>query len=117
MLTNGDREGRIFLFRHHTNNGLYFLHTIKHDISITEVPEYAEMRHNLVTILYRTDDVTSLAKCVFLMEYCGAVRLFLSFPRVNYDFLTYQYIQDRVIPMLVKKVPHGYPCEISVTYR
>ena len=28
MMTNSDREGRIFLSHPHTNNGLFFLHTI-----------------------------------------------------------------------------------------
>ena len=32
MMTNGDPEGRIFLSHPHTNNGLFFLLTIKYRI-------------------------------------------------------------------------------------
>ena len=30
VMTNGDREGRIFLSHPHTNNGLFFLLTAEH---------------------------------------------------------------------------------------
>ena len=53
MMTNGDRKGRIFLSHPHTNNGFFFLLTIKYRIlclkkRLPEVPEYAEMRHDMM---------------------------------------------------------------------
>ena len=55
MMTNGDREGRIFLYYPHTNNEFFFLLTIafiylfqnKHP----EVPEYAKMQFHMMTLL------------------------------------------------------------------
>ena len=34
MMTNGDRNGRIYLSNPHTNIGFFFLHTIKYSIFI-----------------------------------------------------------------------------------
>ena len=34
LMTNGDYEGGIFLSYPHTNNGLFFLHTIKYSIFV-----------------------------------------------------------------------------------
>ena len=51
VMTNGDREGRIFLSHPHTNNGFSFLHTIIYMVFIfkkkkfAEASEYAGMRH------------------------------------------------------------------------
>ena len=55
MMTNGDHEERIFLSHPHTINGFIFLPTIKCRIlclkRFTENPEYAEMRHDMMTSL------------------------------------------------------------------
>ena len=57
MMTNGDHERRMFLIHPHTYN-FFFLarHLIPHfnkkNIKrFPEVPEYAEMRHNMMTSL------------------------------------------------------------------
>ena len=79
MMTNGDREGRIFLSHPHTNNGFFFLLTTKYLIlywktsikRLPENPEYAEMR--LCGVIFHYNDVT---------ERIAAVR-FLSFPRAG----------------------------------
>ena len=73
-MTNGDGEGRIFPFHPHTNNGFFFLLTIKYHIftlnkKFSQAPEYAGM-----TSLRRNDDVTCFLRVT--------VR-FLSFPRVR----------------------------------
>ena len=54
VMTNGEPRGRIFRSHPRMNNGFFFLLTIKYRIflfknGITEVPEYAEMRHIMVT--------------------------------------------------------------------
>ena len=54
VMTNGDPKGLIFVSHPHTNNGLFFLHTIKYRIlcltkRLPEVPEYDEMRHDTMT--------------------------------------------------------------------
>ena len=55
VMTNGDHEGQIFLSHPHTNNGFFFLLTIKYRIlclkMLLEVPEYAHLRHDMVTSL------------------------------------------------------------------
>ena len=57
MMTNSDPEGLIFLSHPHTNNGFFLLPTIKYRILcfkkdlLLEVPEYAEMRHNMMASL------------------------------------------------------------------
>ena len=56
MMTNGDCEGQIFLSHPHKNNGFFFLLTIKYLIlcqkkRLQEVPEYAGMRHDMMTSL------------------------------------------------------------------
>ena len=54
MMTNGDPEGRIFLSHPHTNNGFFFLLAIKYLILclkvLPEVPECAEMQHDMMTL-------------------------------------------------------------------
>ena len=53
VMTNGDREGQIFLSHPHTNNGSFFLLTKNTSFytgkiwkkRLPENPEYAEMRH------------------------------------------------------------------------
>ena len=54
-MTNGDREGQTFLPHPHTKNGLFFFLTIKSRIECLKrrpkVPEYAEMRHDMMTSL------------------------------------------------------------------
>ena len=57
MMTDGDREGQIFLSQPHTNNGLFLLFTTKYCIlylknikSLPESPEFAEMRHGDVIL-------------------------------------------------------------------
>ena len=69
MMTNGDPEGRIFLFYPHTNNGLFFLLTsvfmylfihvfiylfiylIIYLKKTEKVPEYAKMQLHRMTLL------------------------------------------------------------------
>ena len=52
VMTNGDREGRIFLSHPQTNNILFYLLTIKYRIlRLREVPDYVEMQHNMMTSL------------------------------------------------------------------
>ena len=64
MMTNSDPEGRIFQSHSHTNNGFFFLPTIKYHIlcfkkdPLLEVPEHAEMRHNKMASLLHNNDVT-----------------------------------------------------------
>ena len=52
MMTNGDPEGRMFLYHAHMNNECFILLTIKYRISylkmLPDVPEYAEMRHDMM---------------------------------------------------------------------
>ena len=54
-MTNGDPEGRIFLSHPHTNNGFFFLLAIKYLILclkvLPEVPECAEMQHDMMITL------------------------------------------------------------------
>ena len=53
MMTNGNREGRIFLSYAHTNNGVFFLLTTGFIYlfiylflnKLPEVPEYAKMQY------------------------------------------------------------------------
>ena len=52
MMTNGDPEGRILMSHPHTNNGLFLLLTIKDP----EVPEYAEIRHDMNIKITSLDD-------------------------------------------------------------
>ena len=62
-MTNGDREGRIFLSNPHTNNGFFFSLTIKYLFlywkktwkRLPENPEYAQMRHGdvILTLQWR----------------------------------------------------------------
>ena len=49
MMTNGDHEGRRFLSHPQTHDRFFFLLTIKCRFFILKNPEYAEMRHNLIT--------------------------------------------------------------------
>ena len=55
VMTNGIPEGQIFLSHPHTNDGFFFLLTIKYRIlclkRVLEDPEYAEMRQGMVTSL------------------------------------------------------------------
>ena len=55
MMTNGDPEGRIFLYHPHTNNVFFFLPTIKYRIlclkRFSKVSEYAEVRHDMMPSL------------------------------------------------------------------
>ena len=51
MLTNGDPEGRIFLFYPHTNNGFLFLLTTIFLNKLPEVPEYVKMQFHMMTLL------------------------------------------------------------------
>ena len=52
VMTNGDPEGRIFLFHSHTINGFFFLLTIRYRILWhPEVPKYVEMQHVMITSL------------------------------------------------------------------
>ena len=58
-MTNGDREGRIFLSNPHTNNGFFFLLTTVFIYlfiyslynTLPEIPEYANMQFHLMTLL------------------------------------------------------------------
>ena len=63
MMTNGDPEGQIFLYHAHMNNECFFLLTIIYQIlclkMLPDVPEYAEMRHDMMMSIYHTNDVTS----------------------------------------------------------
>ena len=57
MMTNGDREGRIFLSYTHTNNGFFFLLTTVFIylfflfIYFPVVPEYAKIQFHMMTLL------------------------------------------------------------------
>ena len=56
VMTNGDREGWIFLSHLHMHNEFFVLLTIKYSIfelkkKLPEVPEYAEMQHDTMTSL------------------------------------------------------------------
>ena len=56
MKTNGDPEGLILQSHPYTNYGFFFLLTIKYlnfmfKKGLLEVPEYAEMRHVMMTSL------------------------------------------------------------------
>ena len=53
MMTNGDPEGRIFLFYPHTKNGFFFLLSIFFSFQnkLLKVPEYAEMRYDVMASL------------------------------------------------------------------
>ena len=56
VMTNLDQEGQIFQSNLLRNNGFFFLLTIKYHIlcfkkGLPEVPEYAEMRHDMMTSL------------------------------------------------------------------
>ena len=62
VMTNGDREGQIFLSHPHTNNGFSFLLSTKYLIlywktgkRLPENPEYAEMQHGdvILTLQWR----------------------------------------------------------------
>ena len=63
MMTNGDREGRIFLSCPHTNNGfffllttvfiylfIYFLFIYLFENKLPEVPEYAKVQFQMMTL-------------------------------------------------------------------
>ena len=77
MMTNGDSEEQIFLSHPHTNNGFYFLLTIKYCIfcfyalyfmlykMLPEVPEYVRCDNVMVSFLLHTCsyDVTCLRMC------------------------------------------------------
>ena len=60
MMTNGDLEGKIAIQSSHFYCclSLYFKFTFKNRLS--DVPEYAEMRHNMLTSLnhYSLDKIT-----------------------------------------------------------
>ena len=78
-MTNGDREGHIFLSHPQIKNGLFFLLTIKYHIFILkkmfpEICGYAEMR-----ISRRRHFNITMTSLVFQRE----VVRFLSFPRVG----------------------------------
>ena len=53
MMTNGESEGRTFLSHPRTNNGFLYLFTFKYRIlclkKLLKFPEYAEMRHVMMT--------------------------------------------------------------------
>ena len=50
MMTNGDPEGRVFLFYPHMNNGFYFLlTTVIFYLKLPEVPEYANIQFHMMT--------------------------------------------------------------------
>ena len=49
-MKNGDPEGLIFLSHPHTNNGLFFLLTIKYSIFIFETHEKGFHYHKACTI-------------------------------------------------------------------
>ena len=59
MMTNGDREGRIFLSYPHMNIGFFFLLTTVFiylfiylfQNNLAEVPEYAKMQFHMMTLL------------------------------------------------------------------
>ena len=48
VMTNGDRERRLFLSHPHMHTKFVFLLTLKYHILLPEVPEYGEMRHDSV---------------------------------------------------------------------
>ena len=60
MMTNGDREGQIFLFYPHMNNGFFFLHTAVFYLKnkLPEVPEYAKMQFHRMPSHKHNNDVT-----------------------------------------------------------
>ena len=62
VMTNDDPEGQIFLCDPHTNYGFTFLLNIKYHIlclnSLPEVPEYADMQHDMMTLFKHNNDVT-----------------------------------------------------------
>ena len=62
MMTNGDREGWIFLSHPHMNNGFFFFLTIKYHIlkRFKEVPEYAEIRYDMMTPLKQWRHLTTM---------------------------------------------------------
>ena len=55
VMTNGDPEGRIFLFHPHTNNGFFFLLTTVFiylfQTKISGVLKYAKMQFHMMTLL------------------------------------------------------------------
>ena len=64
MMTNGDREGQIFLSHPHTNNGLFFLLTTKYRILYWKHMKKGfdkilnSPRCDMVTLLELYNDVT-----------------------------------------------------------
>ena len=52
-MTNGDPEGRIFLYYPHTNNEFFVLLTTAFCLKnkLPEVPEYAEIQFHMMTSL------------------------------------------------------------------
>ena len=51
VMPNGDHDGRSFLSHPHTNNGFFFLLNIKFRIFLKKIPlipDYLEMRHNIM---------------------------------------------------------------------
>ena len=54
VMTNGDREGRIFLSHPHKNNGFFFLHKIKYHTFIFKKGSLGcDIYHNDITLMCR----------------------------------------------------------------
>ena len=68
--------GIYFLSHPHTNNRFFFLLTIKYH-RLPEVPEYAEMRHNIMMSLEHNYDLTCLwiCSCSFVILPLGWYRI------------------------------------------
>ena len=128
-MTNGDHKGRIFQFHPHTNNGffsclplntLFYIRKNKKGFQKILTP----LRYGMVTSFLHYNDATERRAASLWAN----VRLFAFFfiflkgmkdrlsAHVRNFFLTYNRIQDRVIPILArslseKSVPHHYPSE------
>ena len=73
MMTNGDHEGQIFLSHPHTNNGFFFLLTIKYHIIL----EKYEKDFQKILNRLRWDNMTSLKHFNDAMDrHAANVRLF-----------------------------------------
>ena len=89
MMTNGDREGSIVQFHSSTNNIIifHFLLISKHgkypifmfSNRLPEVPDYAEILHNMMAALQHNNDVTCISTCGCTFS--------LSFPQVGTEYV------------------------------
>ena len=119
VITNGDHEGQIFLSHPHTNNGLFFLHTIKYNIFIFKSSwiQLGATYFNEVTLTcWIAYDVTCLSTCgcsifIFPTGWYRVCEIEFSRPLIAQDKLFHR--QNTVLNFLIPSTWPAYPVHMT----